>query len=372
MKLYVFVSLLQSSFHQAMGVNRTMGPVFGWFDNFDLQVSTPNGRRETHIMAHELQMNPAAVIKKENCEVGVMKLVIPRLTKTAAQSLSITHPITMEHYIGPKKVNPPFVPLTSGIPYEDLCAREKSLRSAEQRDTQWLNSLTMEWSGFNNQLAKEQGLPALKASTVYLIGHLIHAPPLHPDTVLMSLLYMKHSLAEQGMTYACISIDMQLYMVAQQIKWWEPERFKQVMIFPGAMHIIMSFQGCIGTLMKGSGLDVLVGSAFGHVTSIMNGKAWVRSMRAFCMVAVVLSQNFLRDGEKTFNEISAYMDEVRKHPTGKHCVDNFIKPTLLVHQFLHAEREGDWLFQQLCLERMLPIFLVQVTSIMLGISPGTC
>ena len=54
------------------------------------------------------------------------------------------------------------------------------------------------------------------------------------------------------------------------------------------MHIIMSLQGFIGTLIKGSGLDVLVGSAFGHVTIIMIGKAWVRSMRAFLMVAVVL------------------------------------------------------------------------------------
>ena len=102
----------------------------------------------------------------------------------------------------------------------------------------------------------------------------------------------------------------------------------------------MSLQGFIGTLIKGSGLDVLVGSAFGHVTIIMIGKAWVRSMRAFLMVAVVLLYNFLRDGEKTFNEISAYMDEVRKHPTGIQWV-NFIKPTLSIHQFLHAEKEGD-------------------------------
>ena len=68
------------------------------------------------------------------------------------------------------------------------------------------------------------------------------------------------------------------------------------------------------------------------------------------MVGVVLLQNFHRDGEKTFSEISAYMDEVRKHPTGIQWV-NFIKPALSIHQFLHAEKEGDWL------EQMLPYFL---------------
>ena len=45
--------------------------------------------------------------------------------------------------------------------------------------------------------------------------------------------------------------------------------------------------------MKGSGLDVLVGAAFGHITGIMNGKAWVMSMRAFRMVTVALLQHLL-------------------------------------------------------------------------------
>ena len=37
-------------------------------------------------------------------------------------------------------------------------------------------------------------------------------------------------------------------------------------------------------------------------------------------------------------------------------VDNLIVPTLIVHQFLRSEREGDWFLQQLCLQRMLPNF----------------
>lgn len=37
-------------------------------------------------------------------------------------------------------------------------------------------------------------------------------------------------------------------------------------------------------------------------------------------------------------------------------MDNFLKPTPLAHQFIRAKREGNWLFQQLCLELMLPYF----------------
>ena len=97
-------------------------------------------------------------------------------------------------------------------------------------------------------------------------------------------------------------------------------------------------------------------AAFGHLTSIMNGKSWVRAMRAFRMVTAVLLQHYIEDTPKTFEEISTYLEQVRQHPTGQHWVDNFIKPTLLAHQFLRAEREGNWLFQQLCIERMLPYF----------------
>ena len=118
----------------------------------------------------------------------------------------------------------------------------------------------------------------------------------------------------------------------------------------------MSFLGCIGSLMSASGLDVSVGSAFGRLSGIMNGKAWVMSMRAFRMVTAALLHHFISNGGKTFLEISDYIDEAWHHPTDRHWVDNFIKPMLLAHQFLRAEREGDWLFQQLCLQRMLPYF----------------
>ena len=35
-----------------------LGPIFGWFDNVDLLVCPPNGRRETRAMAVEFQQYP--------------------------------------------------------------------------------------------------------------------------------------------------------------------------------------------------------------------------------------------------------------------------------------------------------------------------
>ena len=72
------------------------------------------------------------------------------------------------------------------------------------------------------------------------------------------------------------------------------------------MQIITSFLGCIGTLVKGSGLDILVGEAFGSMNGIITGVAWVRAMRVLGMVLDALLQNCLRTGAKTCEEISAY------------------------------------------------------------------
>ena len=214
----------------------------------------------------------------------------------------------------------------------------------------------MEWRGFNSCLARSQTPPVAKSATTYLFGPLIDAPPAHPDTVLTSLVYMQKSLTDLGMSYAYLSIDMQLYQVAQRIKWSEPERFRQIVLRPGAMHIVQSFCGCIGSLMKWSGVDVLISAAFGGLTGILNGKSWVRAMRAYRMVTCTLLQEFPSTGANTFEELSQYLEDNRTHPTGRLCVDNLIVPTLIVRQFLRSEREGDWFLQQLCLQRMLPYF----------------
>ena len=63
------------------------------------------------------------------------------------------------------------------------------------------------------------------------------------------------------------------------------------------------------------GCILIVGAAFGGMNGIITGVAWVRAMEAFRVVLAALLQNFLRTGAKTCEEISAYMEKARKHPT---------------------------------------------------------
>ncbi len=122
------------------------------------------------------------------------------------------------------------------------------------------------------------------------------------------------------------------------------------------MHTLMSFLGCILTLMKSSGVDVLISAAFGGITSIMNGKAWTNALRAYRLIIAVLLQSFYSNGCKTYQELTDYMETAREHPTGRLWVDCLVKPTLLALMFMRGERNGDYLLQQHCLNAMLPYF----------------
>ena len=69
-------------------------------------------------------------------------------------------------------------------------------------------------------------------------------------------------------------------------------------------------------------------------------------------------RRFLSTGLKTFDEIEQYLDAARSHPTDRHWVDNFLLPTLLIHQFERAEREGVIDLKLLTLQRMMKYFFL--------------
>ena len=158
------------------------------------------------------------------------------------------------------------------------------------------------------------------------------------------------------MKYAHICMDMQLYIVACNIKWSKHEKWKYLILHPGKMHTLMSCLGCIGTLMKASGMEKVLSSTFGCLTSIMNGKAWPQALRAWRMLTWALLSDFLKEGPKSSAEINVYLEKAREHPTGKLWVDCLIRPTMIAHHFLRGECESDLLLHEHSLVEMIPYF----------------
>ena len=91
-------------------------------------------------------------------------------------------------------------------------------------------------------------------------------------------------------------------------------------------------------------------------SGIITGKSWTNALRAYHLITTVLLQDFFQSGAKTYQELSEYLEAVREHPVGRLWVDCLIMPTLLALQLLLAQRDGDFLLQQVSLEAMMPYF----------------
>ena len=272
----------------------------------------------------EFTQHPSNIIKSQN-DIGVMQLKIPRLKKHELAGIRPTHTVQLAHYNGPSKLNPPPLSAVALSPEETVQA-DTARAMARARYAAWLSHVhtedtPVEWAGFNAYLDRQEASTSTKKpNTLVVFGPLLDAPPAHPDTVLTTLIYLENTLNTFGMQYAHLSVDLQLYQIPCLVQWSDPCRWTSLVLHPGMMPTLMSFIGCIGTLKKASGVDVLLTAAFGGVAGIITGKSWTNALRAY---------------------------------VPSHCL---IKPTLLALHLLRAQRDGDFLLQQVSLEAMMPYF----------------
>ena len=68
------------------------------------------------------------------------------------------------------------------------------------------------------------------------------------------------------------------------IVWAYADQFDDVVLRLGEMHTLISFIGCVGTLMAESGLQEIMESSFGGVSKMLNGKKFLQNMRALRLV----------------------------------------------------------------------------------------
>lgn len=129
-------------------------------------------------------------------------LHIPHLKKFQAvcTSLSNLSSVTLLHYTGPIKINPPCISDHIGKPYKDVYKQNESIAQA-----QWLSFLfsgsdtPAEWSGFMAKQARDQNDP-LRPATPFVLNPLIDALPSHPDTILTTMDYFQKVMKELSLT----------------------------------------------------------------------------------------------------------------------------------------------------------------------------
>ena len=156
---------------------------------------------------------------------------------------------------------------------------------------------------------------------------------------------MKQTLKTFSMQYAHLSVDIQLYHIACIVQWSDSYCWTSLVLHTGMMHTLMSFLGCIGTLMKASCVDMLLIVAFGVVADTITVK-WTNALRACHLITTVLLQDFFQSGTKTYQELREYQEAVREHPFERLWVGCLIKLSLLALRLLHAHGDGDFLLQK--------------------------
>ncbi|CAH3121622.1 unnamed protein product [Porites lobata] len=182
--------------------------------------------------------------------------------------------------------------------------------------------------------------------------------PSDPDTILTALHEAKRLTEERGQKKTIFTSDQQLYKVAVEVKWTDPERFADVIVRLGGMHMLMSFVGAIGTLMQGSGLVDVLSSTFSGVSKMLSGKKFPQNARALRIVCEELLRRVLeRSDIHTMDELIKHLDYLAdKSKTAKLWIDCLIKPVFIMMLYVRAEREGDWPLHLAAVRKMLPIF----------------
>ena len=77
------------------------------------------------------------------------------------------------------------------------------------------------------------------------------------------------------------------------------------------MHLLMSFIGCIETLMANSGLKEILNKTFSSVKKILNGKKFPMNLRALRMVVEELLQNDIQELLGS-DKLSSFIDGISK------------------------------------------------------------
>lgn len=120
----------------------------------------------------------------------------------------------------------------------------------------------------------------MKSKTTAIYLPLIDMPPAEYDTVLTSMLQIKRLSEATGQPFTLFTLDQQHYRYAVEIQWALPEVFphSSFIVRLGGMHMLMSYIGAVGNLMRETGLADIMSSAFAGVHQMLIGKKFPMCM----------------------------------------------------------------------------------------------
>ena len=333
-------------------------------DNFDVNLSTQNGLKQTHGLAMIVTQNLSSPLETSRSE---LLEVIPKLSW---QQMKVVKPpaINVQRFHGPKNPTIPesiekslrldSVPRLRQLAGDVLThLRRNEVAVDDMTFFKEVLSEAPEYHGWNMCRARERHCKVQPKTRVAFVP-LLDMVPSEPDTMLTAITEAMRISRVSGQEWTIFTNDQQLYRVAVHLSWANTDLFKHVILRMGGMHFLMSYIGCIGTLMAGSGLDTLLKSAFAGVPKMLTGHKYPQNMRALRLLTEELIRPLLEDINcSSMNDLVSILDSRTKASnTTKLWVECLIKPVFLMMEFVRAERESDWLLNLATVKSMIPLF----------------
>ena len=125
-----------------------------------------------------------------------------------------------------------------------------------------------DFAGYNTEQMRESGQSTIPKTKV-IYKPLINKTPSDPSTILTAMCDIETTRKKSGQREAVFTSDQQLYRVTMDIIWNDLPRWTYFYPRIGGMHWVMSFVGSLGKLMKNSGLDMLMKTAFAGVEKML-------------------------------------------------------------------------------------------------------
>ncbi|CAH3116456.1 unnamed protein product [Porites lobata] len=194
-----------------------------------------------------------------------------------------------------------------------------------------------------------------KSSVTFL--PMIDMDPTNMSCIYSTLKFVEAQCKRQHTT-PIITFDQPLWWKAQLIVESEPpdSELRSIILRLGGFHAEMSFLGCIGSIMSGSGIEelsecVYASNTVGHMLS---GKAAVKLYERLMVgdigIAEIYSDSLLDTAKE---RVDIKKKELANHPTARLWLQ-YMDMVALVRQFIEAKRTGNWELHRQSLRDMLP------------------
>ena len=250
--------------------------------------------------------------------------------------------------------------LVGVLPLRLLCHQAIITRKNMEDDFAFIKtSLTKsdisDYGGYNTENARNNG-KIMAPKTKILYRPLINKTPSDPSTVLTAMIDVESISKDAGQNVSVFTCDQQIYRVALNVIWANPTRWSNFYPRIGGMHWLMIFVGCADKLMANSGLEKLVGSAFGGVSKMLIGKIFPMNIRALRLVVLELLHGLV-DEIADYDDLIFFLDSLAiKSHLAKHWVNNLIKPVLIMMLYLRAEQQAEFALHLYACRQMFPYF----------------